>query len=249
MDFKKFRTHSSAAKWLGVDSRTVKKYEKIKYSISKECFYPGAKIKTCKLCFNETLSSLCRAGYCKECSAKGAGKIEQGKIISEKYKGSGNPNYIDGKSAIKNQLRGNKDYKQFIKEVLSNINYCEFSGVKENLNVHHIIPIGIYPKYIFCKWNVIVLSNAVHYNLHKNRIDVNMIPSLFNLQSLDEIKTLCLKELNKIDLIEEKIYSHTDYIKIIVKNYKASIEKRFGKIDLVKLENHIDLLNLSINQK
>jgi hypothetical protein len=55
---------------------------------------------TCKTCSNLSISSEARAGYCKDCKSKKLGRKAQRKIISEKYKGVNNPNYVSGKSKM-----------------------------------------------------------------------------------------------------------------------------------------------------
>ena len=97
--FKSFYSYKHASQYFQKDHRTLKKWENILFRIDKnlKSDYDAIKWKTCNTCGKKTESSKCRVGYCKECSKKGLGHKERGKILSIKYKGKGNPNYVHGK--------------------------------------------------------------------------------------------------------------------------------------------------------
>ena len=94
-----FVIYSEAAKYLGRDVRTVRRYEGLLFWIDKSLPIRSIIWVTCCVCGAQTKSSENRRGFCKSCSKKGEGRKSQSSILSELYRGEGNPNYIDGKSA------------------------------------------------------------------------------------------------------------------------------------------------------
>jgi len=204
--FFKAYSHKEAAKYFNLNIRSIKKYFNLKYSLIR-------RTKECKFCLKQTiLSNLSRFGYCKTCSKKQNGRINQSKIVSEKFKGNNNPNYIDGKSSKRNSIRSTSEYKKFIKE--NKKDYCEISGLKDNLEVHHILPISIFPKYIYWKNNIITICSNLHYEIHKNKLEIEFI------------KNHKISKQNFIDFIKSKItitnsihINHYEFIKVLVKNY------------------------------
>ncbi|MHA1470962.1 MAG: hypothetical protein ACTSSP_10455 [Candidatus Asgardarchaeia archaeon] len=94
-----FYSYKHAAAYLQKDQRTIRKWENILYKIDKnlKSDFNLIKWKNCKICRDKTPSAKCRVGYCKKCSEKGLGRKNTAKILSKKYKGKGNPNYVHGK--------------------------------------------------------------------------------------------------------------------------------------------------------
>jgi 5-methylcytosine-specific restriction endonuclease McrA len=211
--FQVFESYLLAAKYFYLDSRTIKKYENIKYSIKRKI-----KSQNCIDCnINYPKKELTRNNRCKKCISENKHKISQGTKISIKYKGSGNPNYIDGKSVNRNLIRGKNKYKQFVKD--NKKNYCEITGFKNNLELHHIIPISLFPEYTYSKWNVITLCSNLHYEIHKQKLDIYFIKNIKH-----NIKESFIESLN-IKVNESIKIDHFDFLKVIVKNYNKHLTK------------------------
>lgn len=174
-----FYSYTQAANYFKIDRRTVKQYENIIFSINKNLPSPYAQEKIkCKTCDKQSLKSLARNGYCKECSKKGLGKKARGKILSKQYKGKNNPNYSHGKTKQSILDRKNQ-WEKWGKYVFKECNYkCILSGRKDDLQCHHIIPFSLYPEYRFEKWNGIVLNRFYHIELHRLQLDIQLLPIL-----------------------------------------------------------------------
>lgn len=219
--FKVFESYLLAAEYFSLDYRTIKKYENIKYSIERK-----VKSQNCVNCnINYPKKELTRNNRCKKCISENKHRKSQANIISEKYKGSGNPNYIDGKSIERNLIRGKSKYKQFIKSVKKD--YCEVTNFKEHLEVHHIFPISLFPEYIYCDWNIITICSNLHYIIHKDKLDIKLINEFteFNRESF-------IKSLSEIKIEKSIKIDHYEFLKILVKNYNKYIN--LDKIKQIK---------------
>jgi hypothetical protein len=107
-----FRTFQEAGKFYKRDFRTMKRFEGALFTIDKTLPSANTKWTVCVSCGEQSPKSKARRGYCVDCTAQGLGKKNQGLIISKRYKGPGNPNYIDGNSkSVEYQLNGTQ--KQF----------------------------------------------------------------------------------------------------------------------------------------
>lgn len=179
-----FRTFQEAAKFYSKDFRTMKRFEGTLFTIDKTLPSANTKWITCKTCGEPSPKSKARAGYCIHCTEQGLGKKNQGKIISKLYKGSGNPNYLDGTTSS-TEYQSNDWYK--LKKELSFTN-CALTGTKENLDYHHIIPRW------FCKLagidifdtnNIIALNHEYHKVVHHLQLDVLLLPNLYSWYKKD----------------------------------------------------------------
>lgn len=173
-----FYSYAQAAKHFELDSRTVKQYENIIFSINKNLPPKNAQKVKCKICKKDSLKSLARNGYCKKCTQKGLGFKERGKKLSKQYKGKNNPNYSHGKTKQSILDRKNQ-WENWGKYIFKECDYtCSLSGRKDDLQCHHIIPFSLYPEYRFEKWNGIVLNRFYHIELHRLQLDIQLLPSL-----------------------------------------------------------------------
>jgi hypothetical protein len=179
-----FRTFQEAAKFYKRDFRTMKKFEGSLFLIDKTLPSANTKWVICKSCGEQSSKSKARAGYCADCTIQGLGKKNQGKIISKKYKGAGNPNYLDGLS-ISLEYQSNDWY--LLKKNL-NYNTCAISSLTNNIDYHHIIPrwfcklanIDIYDKN-----NIIGLNHDYHKVIHHLQLDIVLLPTLYFLYKKD----------------------------------------------------------------
>jgi hypothetical protein len=197
-----FSNYVEASKFFKKDKRTVKKFENLLFTIDKN-IKPNIQIKwvTCKICNNKSKSSECRRGYCKLCSKLGYGKKNQGIIISKKYKGIGNPNYLHGES-ISTDYNDNKWYK--LKKEL-NFTKCEISGLQNNIDYHHIIPrwfCKIVEINVYDSNNIIGLNHEYHKVIHHLQLDILLLPTLYSLYKKDALQLrkefLNLLQLHKV---------------------------------------------------
>lgn len=174
-----FKSFQEASRYYEKDVRTLKKYEKIYFSVIPE-YRNIDNYKNCKYCKKYTHpSKIGRAGYCSVCTSKGLGKKQQGRIISKRYKGEGNPNYLHGLSK-KDTWQSAKWYH--VKNKLPN--KCLLTGTTENVDYHHIIPnwfcklSEIDP---YCLHNILPVNHEYHKAIHHLGLDVLLLPNLYSL--------------------------------------------------------------------
>jgi hypothetical protein len=182
-----FRTFQEAGKFYNKDFRTMKKFEGTLFIIDKSIPSANTKWVVCKVCGEQSPSAKARKGYCKNCTSQGFGRKKQGKQISERYKGAGNPNYLDGTShSLEYQ---HNDWYKLKKELC--ITECSLTGIKDNIDYHHIIPRW------FCKLaninvfdhnNIIGLNHEYHKVVHHLQLDVLLLPNLYSLYRKDALQ-------------------------------------------------------------
>lgn len=228
--FKVFNSIKEASIYFNLDRRALLKYNNIKFKIIKQ----KKKAKCIDCFYSYDKCNLSRSSRCKECLSKNLHRIAQGRKISNLYKGSGNPNYIDGKSVERNLIRGKSKYKKFVKE--NKKQYCEVTGFKDNLELHHILPVSLFPEYSYCTWNVITLCSNLHYELHKQKIDVQFINSVKS----KDIKDNFIEMLNNIKPLSSIKIEYFNFIKCLIKNYNSYVTKEvIQKIKNILLEYQI----------
>jgi len=182
-----FRTFQEAGSFYKKDFRTMKKFEGTLFIIDKTIPSIHTKWVICKHCGEQSPKSKARAGYCKDCTIQGFGKKNQGKLISEKYKGIGNPNYLHG-NAISTEYQTNNWYK--LKKDL-NITKCSLTGIENNIDYHHIIPrwfCKIANIDVYDKNNIIGLNHEYHKVIHHLQLDVLLLPTLYFLYKKDALQ-------------------------------------------------------------
>ena len=186
--FKSFRSYLGASKYFNKNQRTIKKYENILFKIDRSIPDPNIKFFNCKLCGEKDKSSLSRSGYCKKCTKLGLGHKEGGKKLSKLFKGKGNPNYVHGKTKKSISDRKNQWYSWGRFVFFDNKYKCILSGRKDDLQSHHIIPFCLFPQYRFLRENGIVLNRFYHIELHRQSLDLLLLPNLF--ESLQDVRQL-----------------------------------------------------------
>jgi hypothetical protein len=179
-----FNYHSEAARYFNVDSRYAKrKLYNVNYTLNEIKITKNSKLVNCKICNQSSITSKCRAGYCKNCSRKGLGKKTRGIELRNKYLGEKNPNFKDGKA--KQSIRSRHEWKEIRKEILSERQCCEVSGHSKYLHLHHILPVCLFPQYSLEKWNIIVLQANLHIEVHRQDLDIVLLPNLCSLYKED----------------------------------------------------------------
>ena len=182
-----FRTFQEAGRFYKRDYRTIRQFEGSLFLIDKTLPSASTKWVTCRSCGEQSPKSKARTGYCKDCTVQGLGKKNQGKIISKRYKGSGNPNYLDGSSDSTEYT--NNDWYVLKKSL--NYNTCALSGLTNNIDYHHIIPrwfCKIANIDVYDKNNIIGLNHDYHKAVHHLRLDVLLLPILYSLYKKDALQ-------------------------------------------------------------
>ena len=196
-----FRTFQEAAKFYNRDFRTMKKFENILFIIDKTLPSASTKWITCKICNTATPTAKARQGYCKICSKEGLSRKVQGNIISKKYKGKGNPNYLNGESNSKEYQTN--DWFKLKKEL--NYTHCALTNITNDLDYHHIIPrwfCKLVNIDVFDKNNIIALNHQYHKVIHHLQLDIVLLPILYSLYKKDahqlQSQFLNLLQLHKV---------------------------------------------------
>ena len=193
-----FRTFQEAGKYFNRDFRTMKKFSGVLFTIDKSLPSASTKWVTCKTCGCQSPKSKARKGYCELCTKEGKGKKNQGKLISERYKGKGNPNYLNGETPVTDYCR-NDWYK--LKQELK-FTECALTGIKENIDYHHIIPrwfCTIAEIDVYDKNNIIGLNHQYHKAVHHLQLDVELLPILYYVYKMDAL--LLRKQF--VDLLQQ----------------------------------------------
>lgn len=182
-----FRTFQEAGRFYKRDFRTMKRFESTLFTIDKTLPSANTKWIVCSSCGEQSAKSKARSGYCADCTSQGLGKKNQGKIISKKYKGTGNPNYLDGSSNVM-EYQTNDWYK--LKKELK-FTHCALTNVTDNIDYHHIIPrwfCNIVNIDVFDKNNIIGLNHQYHKVVHHLQLDVVLLPILYSLYKKDALQ-------------------------------------------------------------
>lgn len=181
-----FRTFQEAGEFYKRDYRTMKKFEGTLFTIDKTLASKSTKWVECKACGCQSPSSKARKGYCDDCKSQGLGRKNQGRIISKRYKGSGNPNYLNGKSNANAIEYQSNDWYKLKKEL--NFTQCELTHVTNNIDYHHIIPrwfcklAGIS---VFDSNNIIGINHQYHKVIHHLQLDIVLLPILYSWYKKD----------------------------------------------------------------
>ena len=174
----KFFSKAEAAKFFDCDYRTLHHVQE-HFELDPD-LNPSIKWVTCSACGEKAKSAHCRQGYCKKCSKAGEGRKAQGKWFKAKQTGSSNTNYTTGNSRRNFRNINTKKYKEWRDAALEEAGVsCAISGTVGKLHVHHILPYALFPDHKFDLWNAVVLDPVIHTELHRLRLDIVLLPSLF----------------------------------------------------------------------
>ncbi len=222
--FQFFYSYARASEYLGKDTRSIRKYEGVLFEIDKTLPTRHTKPQTCKVCGNLFKAHENRAGYCPLCSKAGEGKKSQSSKVSELYLGQGNPNFIHG--GAKQTFRSHKLGKNWRKAVQERDSKCRCCQSIETLQSHHVLPAALFPNYLLDVNNGITLCGHHHVELHRARLDLLLLPTLY--ASLDDVlplhDVLCLQlQFQLLRNIPAKPFSKLELLRIVPKNYHREI--------------------------
>lgn len=179
----------------------------------------------CKVCNNT--SKFRKSLICKSCSEQVAGRKEQAKILSEKYKGFNNPNFSNGQSEKTFYTTSEwRKVKQFFKN-----SKCAKCGSNENIHLHHIISaVFLTESEKFNNDLIIPLCSNHHKELHHLQIDIELLPDLYQQYKKD------VKELRQFLITQPQFQSmsfnpyekyHELYlIQCLPSNYLKTVQNR-----------------------
>lgn len=215
---KKVYSYSEAGRYLGKDSRSVRKYEGQFYEIDKT-LNPQKKLVSCKLCDTKVPTAKVRRGYCPKCTEKGLGRKEQGKQFAIKQTGSSNTNYRHGQSVNSRSTPEYRDWRSKVLEIHGD--KCLISGFSE-IDVHHIFPRGLFPEWKYEPWNGIPIARYLHLELHRSQLDVELLPSLYEYrQDAQQLTEELCRQLRsrRFHLLPEKTVDRLEMLRAAPKNY------------------------------
>jgi len=221
----RFYSLTNATKYFKMDRRTLQKKEGDLYIIDKEniAFHNNKKYVPCKTCDHFTLSAKGRHGYCKSCQAKGLGKQSQGRQIAKRYKGEGNPNYVDGNSKSNFRTQHSTEYRAWRANVLND---------KQGYHAHHILPYALFPEFKFEVWNGIALTPYQHITIHHLQLDLELLPIVHahlsspetDVQNLPEWYSH-LPEVQSVLELDEKPFPEHELLRVVPSNYRKQLQR------------------------
>lgn len=235
-----FNNLKQASLFFNKDTRTLNNnFKDILFTIDKfkvSKYNPRQKWIVCKTCNNFSEIAKCRNGYCKGCSKSGVSRKEQGKIVSKKYKGKNNPNYVHGEGGKSFRQNEISLYRNWRKLVLERDNYrckvCLSNKTKYNtLHVHHLLPVGLFPDFKLDPCNGITLCRFHHIELHRQLLDIELLPTLYSVYKQDAqglYKVLLqqpeFQKLNQLPFVE---HDRHELIRVVPRNYYRKILQKF----------------------
>lgn len=254
--YRSFYSYKHAAEYFKRDQRTIKKWENILYEIDQnlKSDFDQIKWKKCKICGEKTETSKCRTGYCEKCTKKGEGRKQAGEILSKKYIGKNNPNYVHGKKSENHRERSLIHFK-WTKQILKERpNICQLSGRTDDLHVHHILGFSLFPELRYKKWNGIIINRFYHIEFHRRKLDLLLLPTLCSL-SLQDVQELIpdylrLPQLQSLLQLPYQIHDRHELIRVVGRysNYPKQISLLHPQFDQSSL-NHLEskLMSLEAN--
>ena len=222
--FRTFPSYQQAAAYLGKDKRSIRRYEGVLFGIDKSLPSLQAILLPCKVCGTMCKSQHCRHGYCPTCSQAGEGKRGQGRIISERYRGENNPNYVDG--STKQTFRHTPKGKHWVTEVLARDVACRCCGSRIIIHAHHVLPVALFPQFCLDTDNGITLCGHHHIELHRLQLDLQLLPILYASRSdaLPLHEALCHQpEFQALRQLPYKTFQKQHLAQVVPKNYQRQI--------------------------
>lgn len=213
-----------AAEYFGRDRRTCARYKDILFSIDKT----RARIKrvyaSCKNCLAILPISLVRTGFCKNCSKSGFGRVSQASIVSQKYRGAGNPNFTGG--ATKQTLRHTGPGRRWALEVKERDGACRVCSSKKTLHAHHVLPVALFPGLALDTDNGITMCRFHHIELHRAQLDLLLLPNLYACRSgalpLHEVLAN-QPQFQELNLLPLKQFDRHELIRVVPRNYRRQL--------------------------
>jgi hypothetical protein len=220
-----FRSHLQASKYLGRDVRTIRRYEGLLYTIDKTLPNPQAKKVPCKVCGRICRAAENRRGYCPNCSKAGEGRKAQARILAESYIGDNNPNYVDG--GVKQTFRHRGPGREWSEAVRRRDGACRCCGRRGHLQAHHVLPVVLFPEHCLEANNGITLCGHHHTELHRLRLDLRLLPTLYgsSMDGLPLHEALCRQpEFRALRLLPWRPYDRHELLRAAPKNYRRLVQ-------------------------
>lgn len=222
--FRTFASYLEAAEYSGRDTRTIRNYEGVLFAVDKSLRSRRAKLQSCKICGNQFKSAENRNGYCPLCSQAGKGRQAQAALIKQRYQGTGNPNYVDG--STKQTFRHKRLGKRWTKTVIQQDGRCRSCGIEQQLQPHHVLPVALFPDYAIDLHNGITLCGHHHTELHRLRLDLLLLPTLFaslaGALPLHEV-LCCQPEFQALRQLPWQPFQKRELLRVTPKNYRRQI--------------------------
>jgi len=220
----KFWSKREAARFFDCDVRTLHRVEHL-FVIDKDpARNPHAKLLTCRSCKKPVPTAEGRTGYCAPCRALGEGRKAQGKWMSAKQSGANNSNYVDGSS--RSGWRQSKEGRLWVEQVEEVCSHeCAVSGLTDSLHAHHILPVALFPQYKAEPWNGVLLDDSIHIELHRHKLDVVLLPILFEsgLDARQLRQEFChLPQVRKLLPLAGKPQPEHELIRVVSSNYRKT---------------------------
>lgn len=219
-----FRSHLQASKYLGKDVRAIRAYEGSLYVIDKSLPNPQIKHLPCKVCGNLYKAGDNRHGYCPDCSKTGEGRNAQVRLLAELHAGENNPNYIDG--GVKQTFRHRRRGKEWSRAVKARDGVCRCCGGQDHLQAHHVLPVVLFPELCLETGNGVTLCGHHHTELHRLRLDLQLLPTLYGSLAgdLPLHEALCLQpEFRALRRLPWKLFERQRLLRAVPKNYRRLI--------------------------
>ena len=224
--FQAFRSHSAAARYLGRDRRTVRRYEGELYEIDGTLPSPYARPRPCRVCGTLHLASENRAGYCPACSRAGEGRRSQARQLSLRHRGRGNPNWAHGRG--RTRFRQERAGRRWRWAVLARDRACRCCGATETLHAHHVLPAALFPGHRLDVENGVTLCGFHHTELHRQWLDVRLLPTLWpsTPDALPWHEALCRRpEFRALRRLPVKPYRRRELSRVVPKNYRTLLRR------------------------
>ena len=225
-----FYSYAQASKYLGKDTRVIRKYEGVLFSIDKSLPNLHTKLQSCKICGQSFKAHENRAGYCPLCSQAGEGRKARSSEISKLHKGQGNPDYVDG--SAKQTFRQCKRGKDWAKAIVERDKACQCCYSTQTLHAHHIIPVALFPLYSLDINNGITLCGYHHIELHRSKLDLQLLPVLHDALLANKLLyeiLIARPEFQALLQVPNKPFSPLQLIRVIPKNYRREILRMHPK--------------------
>ena len=219
-----FRSHLQASRYLGKDVRTIRKYEGLLYTIDKSLLNPRAHQLSCKVCGNSYMTGENRHRYCPTCSKAGEGRKAQALLLARSHTGENNPNYVNG--GVKQTFRHRRLGKERSRNVRVRDGCCRCCSGRDHLQAHLVLPVAFFPELCLDIQNGITLCGHHHTELHRLRLDLQLLPTLYGSlkDGLPLHEVLCRQpEFRALRRLPWKPYDRHELLRAVPKNYRRLI--------------------------
>lgn len=132
-----------------------------------------------------------------------------------------------------------KAYQEWRQLVKARDNYvCQVCGRKSTrrnyLHIHHLLPCSVFPKLILEVNNGITLCAFHHIELHRAKLDIELLPEVYKLYPSGNSLQYLLKHPSFINLEGIPFFKQRrhELLRVICKDYKKAIKDKFPEFVL-----------------